>query len=335
MLDKIWKQTRAGINIITTIIIGLILIFALIKGQKLWHSYYENQESNLLLESDLIVAKKLGFQSKLKLKQINKEYKDLLQKHNLQITAYLELLAEYDVVEKKVARLKSNFKYQKPNGNIEIKPEPKIQYLDGCSLSTCYSMLEGEFFETPYNDSRININIKNTRIKNTDWESDLEYNLKQKFKLKILSTTNRKTKTKNYIADLIETDQNDKPIGKVKITDFTFISDEEKSGFQWWDPALSLGIRQPVYSQGTYLPMASLGFSFSKYYYPKIKFPIVQLFQFNIAIDPSKSVVFSFSPASYNLGHVIPIIKDAWIGIDIGVNIKRQISIGFLLTTNL
>ena len=102
----------------------------------------------------------------------------------------------------------------------------------------------------------------------------------------------------------------------------TYFAIEDPMHFDWWDPHLDLGITGSVnFDTGEFQPAASVGVSVMSYGSEEEEI----LRMLRIGTDFNGSIPgFTLSPIEYNLGSVIPLIKDTWIGPNVGYDLDNN-----------
>ena len=127
----------------------------------------------------------------------------------------------------------------------------------------------------------------------------------------------------------------DGKIFKLKIVSSEFRqTNKTTKDFFWWAPTLDLSLDNQI-SFGTiieYKVGVSLGFSFLAYGYSK-KDTEWRFARLGLGIDTDKEIFISLEPVRYNIGKLIPIIDDLWLGVN-GIY-NGDWGIGITLGTNL
>lgn len=123
---------------------------------------------------------------------------------------------------------------------------------------------------------------------------------------------------------------------KVVTSEFNEVFDKGKEWY-WWAPHLDLAVDNVInfgYNNGVkYLPGVSLGFS-PIAYGRTVNDNDWRLIRLGVGINTNKKVYLTFEPVKYNLGRVVPIVSDMWLGIGATTNFSNwglNISIGTTL----
>lgn len=121
----------------------------------------------------------------------------------------------------------------------------------------------------------------------------------------------------------------------VKINENKFLEEYPKDKFHWFNPRLymfangNVGLSQvPV--KGEFTPGVSLGIM--SYGRTKTN-PTLSILQLGAGYGlASKTPEFSLSPVQYNLGNVLPLVKNTYVGPNLQVNTKGNVSAGMGLS---
>lgn len=324
----VWDKVKLGARIVVIALCGTALVFGAREVLHLYEQFYEQDEAAQLLGSDLTVAKDYGKAASKKLAALNKKYDALLKKHNAKITAYAELTAKLEATREELRKVKSTI----PKENPKEVPCP-----DGkCTKEICMPLFVGEEIAFDHIDQDISLNLNLKRLNSEQWDLAMKYRLHQIFRLSLIEVTHAETGKKSVQASLTQIDETGAVVRPLKITDFKYASeDNTKFGMQWWAPTLKLGLHQPAFSQSNWYPKPFLAVSFSKWTRPGHG-DLWHFFQIGMGTGGRESpLLFLLTPASYNLGSKIPVIKDLWLGIDIGVDIKAKLTVGISISTSL
>ena len=118
---------------------------------------------------------------------------------------------------------------------------------------------------------------------------------------------------------------------KITINNAKFVEQYPAPTFSWWNPKVFIGVSAGIeFSSlpigGTFTPTLSVApFSYGK---TKIS-PDWVFLNVGAGYDVvSKKMNFEIVPAQYNLGGVVPFIKNTYVGPELGVNISGQVSVG-------
>lgn len=319
-----WDKIKLGLRITVIVIVGIAGYFAISEISDLMESRVDGSERVAILSNSLTVANDYGRASANKLKEVNSKYEKVLKEHNAAVTAYATLLAKYEYSKKEILKLKSQLAGQN---------NAAVPCVDGvCTVETCMPLFVGETISGGFKDYHLGLTVKLTRVNGLNWEWEFEYALSQVFKLEVIETT-KADSTKSLNAVLFEVS----PEGDtaLTITEFHYASvNNIPLTMKWWSPTLKLGVHQPVFTSVDWYPCPFLGVAISSLYSPKVG-DVLNLFQFEVGLTPKSGLWFMFAPVTYNLGSKVPFIRDLWIGVDVGINLKAQWTLGLSISTNL
>lgn len=323
-----WDKIKLILRIISLIGVGVVLILGSLKAWQLYNEYYETHEAMALLSQDLTIATDFGKATNKKLENLNKKYAQLLREHNAEITAYAELHAKYEATAKVLKELQSSI----PNNTTTSVPCPESGQ---CTREVCWPLFIGEELLYQHEDHRITLSVNLQRLDKVNWQTTLSYHIHPLLKLTLFEITNTKTGHKDMQAKLVEVDEAGNELQPVKITKFEYVTkDDSRPGMIWWGPSLKLGIHQPLFAQNSWYPRAFLAVSFSKWGIPG-DVGLWHFFQLGIGTGAKSPIFFIATPVSYNLGSVLPLISDLWIGIDVTIDIGARCTVGFSISTSL
>lgn len=311
------------IRLILLLAVGAGLVFGLYKAIGFTDKYTDILGSLEDAKQNFSVAKRKEEVTRKKLKEIEKRYGKLLKQRKEDLIAYAELEAKYN---------------SKPK--IITKVVESIVTVDGSTDSDSCVVGLGELpkekLSLDFTDGRLSAKLNLERIEANKWKFGIEYKLTQRFKIEVLHTKEQATGKENLLVSLKELDEQNLEIGELEVTEFNYSSKLNiQSGMRWWDPAITLGIHQPAFSQYGWLPVGYIAFSFSKYYFPNKEYPGLRFFQLGIGINARVHPVIIFTPVLYNLGNNIPLIKDLWVGVDATIDFGAQFSVGISISTTL
>jgi hypothetical protein len=314
------------------IIGGLVVLggigYGIYEAYGLYTRYQSVIADNTRLSENLTQAESFGKNAEQKLKDLNNEYSTLLARYDARVSAYSELYAAYVVLQTAQTHATGSI----PDSTTDSVPCPPTGV---CDQQTCLPLFKEEQVRFDWADQRLDLGIELKRLDLNVWNAKIQYLLHQKFKLVLIETTDNKTGAKNLNAELTEIDDAGSDIGRLTITEFKYVSEDNlKLGMHWWKPSLHLGIQQPLWSQSNWYPKPSLVF-FTSAWQKNADVDLFNFFGVGLAVDTQGWMMFSFTPVAYNIGEPIPLINDLWIGLLFGVDLKAQMTVGISLSTKL
>ena len=129
----------------------------------------------------------------------------------------------------------------------------------------------------------------------------------------------------------------------VPITHSKFIEEFPESSFSWWNPRVGFGLYGGVAINTSPLPNEGIAsgsvvpnLSFSPFSYGKTAVkPDFVFARIGVGYDiATKAVNFSLAPAMWNIGSKVSFIQNTYIGPVVGVDIKKNVTIGAGFTTD-
>jgi hypothetical protein len=233
--------------------------------------------------------------------KLNADIQEEIKKRNATIQSYATLEALYEK-EKKNIKIQTKIVYKDKEGNDATNP-------------TLFGHLftkneQGELVPV----TQLPLNYKDFRITiNGDFLKQLlSYKLHQRFRLKLIETK-LPTGGFNHYAELIELDDQNKEIHKLKIDHFMVLKGKEPDAtMQWWNPKLDLGLGFGLNTKADFKWMGELGLSLSGYGATKDDLTW-RFLKMGIGIVSKEGLSLSFSPVQYNLGKNLPLISNFWV----------------------
>jgi hypothetical protein len=180
-----------------------------------------------------------------------------------------------------------------------------------------------------YRDERILSEWQGRPIKN-GWDWDFRYELQVGFELEFVES-HLPSGAVNHYATLWEINPNGTRLGKLEIDEFrVVINKPDKDQMFWWAPHLDIAalgmmkLNPPGFSTG-----ASLGVSFAGAGRTKndLKYRFLRL-SLDISDD---STGVGLTPGLYNLGEVLPLLSNFWIGPHVHWGLAGERKVGLLL----
>jgi hypothetical protein len=320
-------------------IFGGLLTVSIIFGAHTFYSKWQLNKANNTLNEQLMQANldigKAHTQfgnAQNKIKELDKDLQVALKKNGELISAYGKLKAEY-----------------KASGKENVNPE--IVYVEGPAIEvpvelnlkrgklyqaiTNKTLVELDQFSAEYNDNRISILclVKPTINMNRRIPMGIGYDFHLRLEGQFIQSYTKSGAVNHYF-NLWEVDEKGKKLGKFSVKEFevTVQKPDEKSFF-WWSPKLDAGAFVGSSFDLRLTSGASVGFSTSGYGYTKndLSWRFVRL-----GVDFSDNKVgLSLSPALYNLGNVLPLISNLFLGPYVSFNNQQAGSVGLNLSVGL
>lgn len=320
-------QTKLNIFLIS-LVLALLLTLGLLG--KVAYGNYQLEESNSQLNEELMTANleigkaetRFGNAQKF-IKELEENLAIAIKKNNEVVDAYGKLEAEYIVEKSK-------------------KSKAKVVYQDRVLevYTTDFDILKGMLFqgvsdkglvlvesvEGGYKDLRLKATCKFTPKKGElEIPFDFSYKLHMSISAQIVKT-HTKSGAVNYYVNLYETDKEGKKIGKLELKSFSMTTvDERAPQLFLWAPHLDIrgmaGLRAGLSPQwGLSIGVSAMGYGLTE---NDLSWRFL-----NASIDLSSSIGIGFAPFQYNLGEVVPLISNLWIGPHIGFNIDQEWYVG-------
>lgn len=290
--------------------------------------YYNKQKSNL---SDLISIKNEELQqadltigrarteilnqkevSKAAIENIDKQWKDEINKRKALIVAYGELQIRLNVERQKVKTI-TEIVYRDKNTEKKITiPKNKLFVL---TEDNKYQQVESLSYS--YSDFRISINGDAVR-------ETLSYKLHQKFQGQLVETK-LPTGGSNHYIKIYEVDDKNKKVAELELSKFEVLKAEDlPNKMMWWNPKLDLGIGGGINQLLQPTLTGELGFSISSW--GKTEDDITwRFFRFGVGTT-NHGFSLTASPAQLNIGKFLPLISNLWVTPFGGVELRAPIT---------
>jgi hypothetical protein len=310
-------------------VFGVLLATALIFGGQTLYTKWQLQDAHdtlneQLMEANLELGKaKTEFGNAQKhVSELQNELQSALKKNNELLTAYGELEAKYEIIAG-------------GSGSDTIEPgellEPGDKYKPGMWYIADSEIQLSEMKELKINYGDFRIDILTTT--GPERWTTTDYRLHMKFTGQFVQSTTR-TGAINYYFSLWEIDDEGNRVGELGLESFDVVvqKPKQKSMF-WWAPHLDLGVFLGMNDKVSLFSGASIGFTTSGYGLTKndLTWKFVRLG----ADFSSDTIGLSFSPAQYNLGEVLPLISNLFIGPYISAASNGTKGLGLNLTVGL
>lgn len=247
-------------------------------------------------KTELVSVKKVH---SVALNKLNEDLKKEIETRQALIVSYGELEAELNAEKKKV-KVETKIVYKDRIVTVD-KPLPPGSLFSKKKDGTLEEVLS---IPWKYDDFRIS-------LEGDAYKGILSYKLHQKFKAQIIETR-LKTGARNHYVKLYELDDKGKEITELKLTNFTMIKgDEEAPSWSWFNPKIDIGLSFAVSHTADISYLADIGVSLSSYG-KTLNDLSWRAFRFSVGFVPS-GVTLGFSPASYNIATVLPLVSNLWI----------------------
>ena len=320
-------------------IFGGLLAASVVFGAHSFYSKWQLNKANgalneQLMEANLKIGKahtKFG-DAQNKIKELDKDLQVALKKNNELISAYGKLKAEY-----------------KAFGKSNINPE--IIYVEGPAIEvpielnlkrgmlyqaiTQKTLVELDQFTAEYNDNRLSILclVKPTINRDRKIPMGIGYNLHIRLEGQFIQSYTKSGAINHYL-NLWEVDEKGERLGKFEVKSFEVIVQKpENKSFFLWSPRLDAGAFIGSSFDLKLTSGASIGFSTSGYGYTKndLSWRFLRL-----GVDFSDSKVgLSLSPALYNVGNVLPLVSNLFLGPYVSFNSQQIGGAGLNLSVGL
>ena len=170
-----------------------------------------------------------------------------------------------------------------------------------------------------YKDDRIDIKCSHSPDAKEEVAAKYEYNLHMTFGGQLLSTRTPSGAINNYVT-IWELNKKGKRLRKLELAEFvTIVTDDRAPKFHWWAPHVDVGIISGLSNDVVFGVMPSLGVSFMGYGLTKNDLEW-RFLRINGALG--NDLQFGLDPAMYNLGTLLPLFSNLWVG--------PHVSYGFL-----
>lgn len=265
------------------------------------------------------------------IKELESTVQDEIKAREAEVTRYGELDARYRALKKKKQATKTEIVYR-DGPVVEVPAELKLVtglLYQATSPTTLVSV--GELFGE-YKDYRLYINARVLPYPNdersTKWE--FGYQLDLRLQAKFVETITP-TGAINHYAEIYEVDPQGKHVGKFEIERFQYVVEkpDQKQWF-WWAPHVDLGV---LMLAGTVPPRFTTGgsFGFSPFAYGLTVNDLDWRF-LRVSFDLSDGLPgVGLTPVVYNLGQLIPLISNFWVGPHVGYGMPGEWKVGLFL----
>lgn len=195
-------------------------------------------------------------------------------------------------------------------GTCEITPITEADHVDSLGK---YVWLDTDNDGKPdTKTSKIALNYKDYRI---DISVDaignvFNYSLHQNFKGQFVKAITKEGGVVHFIK-LDEVDDKGNKVGEIEITDFKVTTEDQSGGKKhmfWWDPQIDIGVNVNMSNKLSASTGPEIGISTSGYGKTADDNDL-RLFRFSIGKNGDE-MMYNFSPACWNAGKSIPLVKD-------------------------
>jgi hypothetical protein len=326
---KIFKKMDKNILVAVCYILFMFGLIAYININSCQSEQIITQLNQKLMEANLKIGKaetKFG-ETQQFISKLEKELAAEIKKNKEIIDAYGELELAFKAEKKKKGKTEVIY----ADKVIKVPPEVTKGFLYQANESDSIILVEklkGEF-----SDHRLDAKFSFTPEENQmNIPSELDYKLHLSFSGQLVKT-HTDSGAINYYLNLYETGANGEKLGKLELKSFTVTTiDERSNNFYWWSPHLDISGFMALSKSLTMETGLSIGISLMGYGLTENDL----LWRFaDISIDIGSTLGVGLTPVTYNLGQVIPLISNLWIGPHIGINIDQNwyggLSIGAVL----
>jgi hypothetical protein len=324
------KLVSIGLSVTLTLCMGLL---GKVGCDNMKLEKRTSQLNAKLMEADLEIGRaETQFGSAQKyIKELEKTMQTEIKARKAEITRYGELNAQYKALKSKQAGRRTKIIYR---DGLEIRLPAKLKLTEGMlyqavSSNTLISIkeLEGEF-----KDHRLHINAKALSAPNhkdyIKWE--FSYDLDLKLEAQFIETITP-TGAINHYSKLYEIDEDGNRQGEFTIKRFQFVVENpnQKSLF-WWAPHFDVGalgmlqLPLPQFTTG-----GSIGVSISGY---GLTVNDLDWRFLRFSFDLSDGLPgMGLAPMAYNLGRLMPLISNLWVGPHVGYSLNSNWKIGLFM----
>lgn len=324
---------------ITTIILAVCLGVVLVLLGKVAYTNHQLTNRTEQLNSQLMKANldlgraetRFG-DAEDEIVRLSSELQKEIKARGAQITRYGELKARYDVLVKRkpVTRVDTVYVEAEP---IEC---PDTKFVRGLLYEaiTEKSLVALQEYTGRLEDFRLSVDCTIMPKPNNDRfiPMSVGYQLHQKFGAQLVETRLPSGGINHYVR-LYEIGPDGKPVGDLTLDSFeVVVADELAPKWFWWAPHLDiLGFVGAGPDTLPYLG-GSLGVSFMGYGHTEddLSWRVLR-----ISGDFGTDVGIGLTPALYNLGDLIPLISNLWVGPHISKGLNTQWTLGIVLGAQL
>jgi len=299
-----------------TLLIALAVSLALL-GKLGWNNYQLRQErdevNTNLMQAKLDIGRahtKLG-NAEARIGELSLNLQEEVKALKASVVRYADLEAEYRVLKKKAATATITYYPSEP---IEV-PCPDTSFIRGLLYEaiTETTLAPVKQVKATMEDERIEIVCLVEPVPNMERRIPFKFGYILHFLIrgKLIETKNA-AGVVNHFLELYEIDQKGNELGKLELTKFeVVVNDETAPHFMWWAPHVDVGILGGWNTSGTIGTGGSIGFSLMGYgrttndltwRYPRI------------SMDLSGRAGIGLTPVLYNVGDPIPLISNIWVG---------------------
>jgi hypothetical protein len=324
---------------ITTIILAVSLgVVLVLLGKVAWTNHQltnrTEQLNSQLMQAKLDVgrAETMFGDASAKIHKLNKQIQDEIEARDAEITRYGELKARYDVLvaKKPVTKTETIYISEDP---IEC---PNTKFVRGLIYEaiTDKSLLPLREYTGRLEDFRISIDCTITPVPNDQRHIPMSagYQLHQKFGGQLVETR-LPTGGINHYVTLFEIGPEGQRLDDLKLDSWeVVVTDETAPKWFWWTPHLDiLGFVGAGPENLPYLG-GSLGVSFMGYGVTEddLSWRVLR-----ISGDFGTDVGIGITPALYNLGDLIPLISNLWVGPHVSKGLNTTWTLGVVLGAQL
>ena len=185
-------------------------------------------------------------------------------------------------------------------------------------------------FGAAFTDHRINMEcmVHPYPNRNRDIPIAAKYQLDLKVIGQIVETITPEGAVNHYI-NLWEIDEKGDRTGKFNLKSYNVIvKDERANSFELWAPRLDIAVGLSIASGLQFLPSASIGVSTSGYGISNTNLTWRFL---RLSMDISEAPGIGFTPVLYNIGKLLPLVSNMWLGPHVSYNLEGQWGLGLIL----
>jgi len=313
------------------LLIGLLALSLSLLG-KVGCDRIELQSANEQLNKELMQANLEKGRAETQFGDANKyikELEDQMQEEIKQrkgvVKQYSKLRARYNLARNKL----------KAKGKVQLKDLPENPAENNAKIGSVWVYLGNDQFRQlewvmgEHEDSRISAIWKGWP-NNSNWDWELGYKLHLLFGAKF-AEVHTPSGAVNHYASIYEVDEDGNEIQRLELTDFQVIVDKpDAKQLFWWAPHLDVGaLGLMKLTPPSFMTGGSLGVSIAGYG-RTVNDLDYRLLRISMDLAAGTGGI-GVSPVVYNLGTLIPLISNMWVGPHLHYGLKQDWGLGLFL----
>jgi hypothetical protein len=317
---------------------GLLVLCLILAGKILWDKYQLGNLNDALNEQLMTANLEIGkahteFGNAQKyIGELEETLQDQIDTNNETLTRYGELEAELEATRDVILGAETVY-IEGPA--IEVPVE--LDLIRGMLYQaiTNKTLVRLDNIKGFYEDHRLAISCIVLPYQNRDRDIKIGIGYRLSLKLKgQLVETHTRSGAVNYYIDLFEIDNEGNVVDKLKLSKFDMVVDKPNSPeFFWFNPKIDIGGSLGMDTHASFSPTFSVGFSSSGY--GLTKNDLIWRFPRIGAEFANDNVGLSLVPVQWNVGQVIPLVSNLWIGPQGTMYLDGKKALGLSLTVGL